>query len=497
MLFVINNFQVVELVGTRFVIFHAVFAVIAGITASSLYWTLRKLGFKSAGLVTAYAVAWLSLLQFFASQAKSAIAFYWYLIPDSKISGTAEGLSVTIALVTIAVLLGMICRHAVARRFIAVVIGLNCFLSTSILGLDAYQGYVARTEQQLSTNQKSGSNPSPGENIYYIVPDGMASLEVMRETFGLDTDQFKTKLQAQGFHVSEQAYSAYNLTFLTLASVFELKYPVDESSDPYRNRGDLYPNIRERPTALARILYENDYRFVVVPPSWGGCPRSNFYTCLTPPEETWLTRMLGDYAVKTSTRNSLFRGQLRAIYYENRETPDTDDSGKTFMHYFGKNSEIWQASKTFTLIHMLMPHTPHRNESCEVINPDDETFTDQGYSSSTKCVFSRLLQIVEKITTQDPAAHIIINADHGNYKLGIANDFASLTPEIIHNRLSVFSSVRSCASAETDGLNNINIVRHVLSCAIPDLNLPRIPNRSYWGFYETSSDFGKVRQVAP
>ena len=64
MLFVINNFQVVELVGTRFVIFHAVFAVIAGITASSLYWTLRKLGFKSAGLVTAYAVAWLSLLQF-------------------------------------------------------------------------------------------------------------------------------------------------------------------------------------------------------------------------------------------------------------------------------------------------------------------------------------------------------------------------------------------------------------------------------------------------
>ena len=102
---------------------------------------------------------------------------------------------------------------------------LNCFLSTSILGLDAYQGYVARTEQQLSTNQKSGSNPSPGENIYYIVPDGMASLEVIRETFGLDTDQFKRKLQAQGFHVSEQAYSAYNLTFLTLASVFELKYP--------------------------------------------------------------------------------------------------------------------------------------------------------------------------------------------------------------------------------------------------------------------------------
>lgn len=497
MLFVTNNFQVAELIGMEFLIFHAVFSILAGIFSSSIYWTLHKHGFRSTGLIASYAVAWFFFLQFFYNETKSALVFYWSLIADARFSETGEAFSAFAILVIISVLIARICQNAIARRFFMFAIGLNLILSTSILGLNTYKRHLITADQRLAINQTNNISPSPGENIYYIVPDGMASLKVMRETFGLNTDPFKAQLQPLGFHVSEQAYSAYNLTFLTLASVFELDYPVDESSSPYRDRGELYPSIRERQTELTKILYENGYQFFIAPPSWGGCPRSKYYTCLTPPESNLLTGILGDYAVKTSTNNSFFRNQLRAMYYENREKPDTDDTGKTFMHHFSTNPWRWKAGSSFTLIHMLMPHTPHRNENCEVINPNDESFTDQGYTSSLKCVFTRLLQLADKITTQDPTAHIIINADHGNYKLGIADNFASLNRKIIHNRLSVFSAVRSCKPSETNELNNINIIRHVLSCAIPELDLATIPNKSYWGFYETSPDFGKVRQVAP
>jgi hypothetical protein len=57
-------------------------------------------------------------------------------------------------------------------------------------------------------------------DIYVILLDGHPRLDTLRDQFGVDTAPFQASLTDRGFIEATAAHSNYNLTFLTLASMF-------------------------------------------------------------------------------------------------------------------------------------------------------------------------------------------------------------------------------------------------------------------------------------
>ena len=127
------------------------------------------------------------------------------------------------------------------------------------------------------TYEKEISNLKKDPNIFYIIPDGLASPRVLRDYADIDTKVYLNNLRAKDFSISDHSYSNYNVTYLSLATLFNMRTIVTDKSEKYNNRLEFYPNIREKNPTLIRFLKSKNYKFIIIPPTWGGCPIDKQY----------------------------------------------------------------------------------------------------------------------------------------------------------------------------------------------------------------------------
>ena len=61
-------------------------------------------------------------------------------------------------------------------------------------------------------------DPSNLPNIFYIIVDGYAGEEILRDIYGLDIADFLSFLHHEGFYVASKSRSNYSQTHLSLVS---------------------------------------------------------------------------------------------------------------------------------------------------------------------------------------------------------------------------------------------------------------------------------------
>ena len=148
------------------------------------------------------------------------------------------------------------------------------------------------------------------------------------------------------------------------------------------------------------------------------------------------------------------------------------------------------------MIHMMIPHKPYRKENCSIIDSDSNRSI-QGYKSSVYCSFNRIHELADFIIKNYPNATIVVQADHGLIPSTYSNKFDETSNSTIDHRLGIFSAVRGCKSNEASKLNQANIVKYIVECLVIGKPSKPFENKSYYGFYEDSPDFGKVFRVHP
>lgn len=85
---------------------------------------------------------------------------------------------------------------------------------------------ISSSRLNLPELEKPDLPPRPPD-IYYIILDGYAREDVLRETYGFDNRKFLEHLESRGFYVAGQARSNYCQTTLTLSSSLNLCYHTD------------------------------------------------------------------------------------------------------------------------------------------------------------------------------------------------------------------------------------------------------------------------------
>ena len=389
----------------------------------------------------------------------------------------------------------LISRSSIFRNFVLILLFLNFTLSITYLipAIGKSSQAVLKTTNIINNSTTSSSlTLTKYPNIFYIIPDGLASPKILKDYTNIDFEHSIKKFEEKGFTVPKHSYSSYNTTHLSLAALFKMDYPVNEKSLIYKDRQNYYPTIRDRNPELLKYLKKNNYRFIIVPPLWGGCPTSREYKCLTPISNVFFSNFFQDYAVSTMFQDSLFNRFFKR--FNMTLDGDMDDAGKTAINKMKMYPKDWSEGGVFTMIHMMIPHFPYREKNCLITDRYSET-SKEGYKSTVYCSFNRIHELSDFIIKNYPNASIIVQSDHGIPEVSENKKFAEISEKSIDYRLGAFTAVRGCNSKQASKLNQANIVQYIVECLVNGPQTAQFENKSFFGFYEGEPEFGKVFRV--
>ena len=117
-------------------------------------------------------------------------------------------------------------------------------------------------------------------NIFFIVADGLTGIDILNHHFSVNkVTNVKENLISKGFIFPKNAISSYNMTYLTLAAVHNVGYPVYETSKTYEDRSLFYPSILFHKTPLISHLTEANYNYRHYTNLWAPCDRKHAFPC--------------------------------------------------------------------------------------------------------------------------------------------------------------------------------------------------------------------------
>ncbi|MBI4043162.1 MAG: hypothetical protein HY391_06785 [Deltaproteobacteria bacterium] len=193
---------------------------------------------------------------------------------------------------------------------------------------------------------KRESNREERPNIYYIILDGYARADTLRNIYHYDNSSFITFLKNRGFYIAEKSQSNYAITSLSIASSLNMKY-----HDHLQNFSELYEMIEEN--KVVRFLKNHGYSYTHFN-TVNGVLRSSRYE---------------DRNVSCSDDHDLYRFLLFMyrmspfIIFEHLFSPSFDfmrrGIRKSVLCTFSELGKIpYLERPQFVFVHLVSPHPP-------------------------------------------------------------------------------------------------------------------------------------------
>lgn len=338
-------------------------------------------------------------------------------------------------------------------------------------------GQIVQANSQLPVLSKSEIDQLNRSNVYFVVTDGYAGGNFMRDNLGFDNSPFVQEMEEAGFLVQPNALAPYNLTFLSLAAMLNMDYVLTADSARYRGRNQFYPSMMTRLQAplAVREFADLGYEFWVFGNQWGRCaPKHvNCYDSVDDPVISYEIRGLIE-----ATPFPWFEKKYKELFPKPVKMHDTIADFMTFLRQSTPSTD-----PSFYFVHHLPPHPPYFfSPDCERKPGVEIKFEAWGeaakseYLQNLQCTNVRLKALVSWITENDRDAMVVVTGDHGSAFSGIDHK---------EERLRTLTMSRFPLRCTFDGQrasNSVNMMRMVLSCARGE-DPVLLPNKSYIGFY--------------
>jgi len=359
------------------------------------------------------------------------------------------------------------------------------------------------------------------QNIYYIILDEQSSFDGLNKLYGFDNlgfGELEKEFSELNFHHIKAARSSYNLTYLTLASIFDMEYSATERTNKYKNRNAMFPSMMGEHNNLTKLLGENGFSFNWTGNDWGPCRAREWIQCKGKTSPHLYTQQvfyefipaLSDFEhIKEKIKNRLIEKLNESSIVESN-TPKTRQ-----IRQFLEEFEYQPNKRSFNFIHEYAPHSPYRyNADCTKLKKTSDTgdiskaeIDQSNYLKTSFCALRSALAASKKIASEDPNAIIVIQGDHGaNLELGEGSTDAlwkmrleDVSPEndMVALRMGIVNLIRVpeyCNKFTDSALDNVQSVRLAVSCGFGlEPILGKV--RSFWAVYETNPDFGSVVEL--
>ena len=349
----------------------------------------------------------------------------------------------------------------------------------------------------INTNNDLSNKIKIKPNIYYIIVDGMINLKNAEKLNIINQNKIINNLSLDNLKYIKNSFSNYNVTYLTLASILNLNYPINELSKKYINRKNFFPYMmyqNQSEIPLPKLLKNLDINFVWVGNNWGPCVElvSQPWVCTHNKYIKNIMRLGSTIFYNTPMKMilmklipSINKGDQRVILdFVDNYLPNIDNTSNFFF------------------IHHLSPHGPYKvSSSCEEV----PRFIDnkEGYKASYLCVLNEISYFMKYIKDNDPNALVVFQSDHGqkSHLMFGDKDFQKIVEQknLLNFSSDIFNAIKvpdKCNNNLHIPLTNINTIRFVLNCAY-DLDIKYIDNIHYHAFYEDEILYGQVLKKRP
>ena len=328
----------------------------------------------------------------------------------------------------------------------SIIFGLNI----SLLALLLYNIYPILYYEILLGNQGNEQETAANENpislgvidlpdIYYIVLDSYTSYDVLSSLIEYDNSEFLVELEKRGFYLPECAYSNYNLTTKTIASVLNYEYlelegwNIAEEDNPSPENINLIKSNK-----VQSFFSQYGYKFVTG-------------RAFTPYLDIEKSDIYWNYSLDRTGKDDLDQKQFLNLYLNTtvfRALSELsmsnridilnvpywliDEDGKNSyldiatlwyeqnMYMFDSLSSIPQKQGNYLVYaHIIAPHGPYVfNLDGSFRYPDDSINEKVLYRDSVIYINKRILEVIDTILEQSSYPPIIIiQGDHGIHKL--------------------------------------------------------------------------------
>ncbi len=286
-------------------------------------------------------------------------------------------------------------------------------IAMPLLQIGAYVLKAARTETVRETVEGNTTTVT-GEkrDIYYIILDGYARADILREFYGYDNSEFVSRLRAKGFFIADRARANYGWTFLSLPSSLNYRYLDELAERMGKKSNDLrIPYRMIRDNHAARFLKARGYRFVHFNSTWGATMHNRHAD------------------LEVGYRRGLFADEFQRILAETTllkvaSSFIVEDLAAFHLHAFEKLRAISALpGPTFTFAHIILPHHPYlfdrggnvkRHASMLDQFQNDMWQYGDAYLDQLVFVNKKVLEVIDAIlSAEGPAPIIILQSDHG------------------------------------------------------------------------------------
>tara|TARA_R110002110_G_scaffold415719_1_gene654197 strand:+ start:31657 stop:33189 length:1533 start_codon:yes stop_codon:yes gene_type:complete len=329
-----------------------------------------------------------------------------------------------------------------------------------------------KVNYELSYHQDTESDVQEKPDIYYIILDGYARHDSLKNVHGYDNQPFLEDLKSQGFYIPTKSTSNYTMTHLSLPSSLNMNYINREveinGNQNYQPYFQLIQN-----SQLVKCLKSFGYKIITFSSGWG--PTNNKWS--TSDFHFGQRISLSDYQ-KAILRMTAFRNII-----------DSDEISLR-LNALNQIKSIPKLSKTpkFTFVHLVMPHPPY------LFDKDGNTVALQQTTKTEKELYVEQIQflntkisgIVQSIIAQSESIPIIIlQADHGSEVY--LESYKGGTPSIeqANERFSIFNAyygpdeLKEKLYPTITPVNSFRVVLNFLNMT----SLPLLPDKNYFYWY--------------
>jgi len=333
--------------------------------------------------------------------------------------------------------------------------------------------------------------PDAGKpDIYYIVLDGDARSDILKDYFGYDDSQFREYLARRGFIVPPNTHSNYGKTMLSVPATLNYDYIADLA--PGTSRSSFWwlltPLVRE--SRVKRYLEQADYHTVSIASYWDITDDSSADQYID-----FYPFHLSEYEAFLLIRMPI--GLINPLLERTVYVPTFETHRDLIQNNYKSLVQVApEPGPKFVFAHIIAAHPPFVfDQNGAPVNPTYRfQYTDasdfpgtreeyrQGYADQVAYIDAQLEQTIDAILAQSKTPPIIIlQADHGS---GLMASFHSRKDTCLPERYSEFAAYHLPGMEKEDipdDITPVNLFRIIFNHYF-SAHLPLLKNSFYYSW---------------
>lgn len=417
-----------------------------------------------------------------------AILVFWYWPSLVLDVGPVAGEVAAVAITVLLLLVGWVYGSNRRFRVVALTAGLTMlsvgFALLTIRWLPERELHVRDTsELGVSVGVSNASPP----DIYVVVLDGMARSDVLKDLYEFDDSDFRRSLEIAGFSIASEATANYSITHMSLASMLDMRYPLEPGPVPTTADFDELARIMSGDNRFIETLRSAGYSYIHGEHHWWGtrCDPAKADLCLPTPGTNltafellsttpvgYLLERPAGYPAATATL-----GRLDQLEEWDRVIGGLPHPHVVFLHFGLPHPPLYLDRNCSPIVDPLRRGTLLNG----VPQLPDEVLAERraAYVGQVECAH-RVVDAV--LAAAPPGAVVLFVSDHGPDSLGQLG----MPPEEVDlegqwERLSALVSVRlptTCQDPVPSDISLVNLLPRVLNCVF-DAELELVADRYF------------------